>query len=540
MTGEGLITRLSRLLAVSILVLPVAVLTVSKAGAAHQHDESWGLGSYGPTGPITRSRLPLGVDTYVNDQAIVTAQHPALQDARAAWHSDIDFVDQIDYQLKFRAQTDYLETQPAHLGELLTQRPINFGYEELRLYMFDEEVAEFMRRAALGDLMEEIEGRFIVEEGSEAGGPGLDPNFVGVWQDQLDGGRIVLTLVEGTELDADQARLVVDNIDVRVRFQRDSMANLLRDRDRVNFESAAAGWGITANILPDAQGFGLQLRGAGISSLAGTLASLVQTERFTLLEAPPLPRAGNPRDLHSAANQQPGLAIRIYSTSSSSGQERQCGWGFNGNTNSYHYLVTAGHCGDTGFGNYSNDSGHWYGGAFEISQTHLNTHPRNITPGQTFVRSKTNATYDVLRAETTYANDNCYHGSGGSGAAHCEWPMRNRASHNSWEPGNDTTCASLSRSNTYRCGWIQAENWCDGGGCRYVSWIVGVQGGDSGSGTKYSNTIDGIIVGGDATGSVFNTAYDVKSQLGFDFNCAVGQFTMSHPSSWPNCPVVNR
>ncbi len=139
-----------------------------------------------------------------------------------------------------------------------------------------------------------------------------------------------------------------------------------------------------------------------------------------------------------------------------------------------------------------------------------------------------------------YADDNCYQGNPYSGnAAHCQWPMKHRASYMSWEIDVDRTCASLGSTNSYRCGYIFEEYVA---GNDVAARIVG-QLGDSGSGMKWDYRIDGILVrvGGNSSGNtsvIFETAYMVQTRLGSHFNCA-SSAAVKQPSQWGNCPVVD-
>ncbi len=74
-----------------------------------------------------------------------------LAAARESWDVEMDFVNHIYYQLRFRSQTDYLSTNPVHLVTVLKDRPKNLGIDTLGLYLTTGEAAEFVRRQKLGD-----------------------------------------------------------------------------------------------------------------------------------------------------------------------------------------------------------------------------------------------------------------------------------------------------------------------------------------------------------------------------------------------------
>jgi hypothetical protein len=165
-----------------------------------------GLGEYGASGPVSRDLLSEYVANRVSDRAIELAQAPALAAARASWDVEMDFVNHIYYQLRFRSQTDYLSTEPAHLGTVLKDRPKNLGIDTLGLYLTTGEAAELVRRQKLGDRIPLIRSALSesdpIVEGQE---PEYGPNFAGVWQDQMDGGAIVVALVDPSL--ADQHKL---------------------------------------------------------------------------------------------------------------------------------------------------------------------------------------------------------------------------------------------------------------------------------------------------------------------------------------------
>ncbi len=129
-----------------------------------------------------------------------------------AWNSDAAFISQIEYQLEFRSHVDFMSCDLTHLGSLLLDRPQNMGIEVMGLYMTDTEVAEMQRRDALGDKME-----LIVEavtgaresEMPEGELPDYGSNFGGIWMDQLEGGQIVLAVVDASLLDLQQLYEIV-------------------------------------------------------------------------------------------------------------------------------------------------------------------------------------------------------------------------------------------------------------------------------------------------------------------------------------------
>lgn len=458
---------------------------------------------------------------------------------RALWADDSALADQIDYQLTYRAQADFLAVSRQDLADLLTARPHNGAHENMGLYMWEHEYEELQRRMELGDRMEDVVHSITgvlppSEEGAEEGSYG--PLFAGIWQDQMDGGRIVVAVTDVEALDTRViARVLGSEADFKVIEQRYSydQTNDLRDQ----LVSAIRREGIDASVLITSTSAGRQIevQTSQPSGVVAALGDIVPLDAYIVTEGPTFGELGNPQDLHTWSALQPGLAVAVGTGSGSNG--KKCTWGFNGHTATYNYVVLAAHCAPSAYYNYSN----WVvgDGKFEIGQSYSTRvpWPRIITTGDTFVVSVHNNTYDVLRAETPYADDNCYHGSGSGSGTHCQWPMASRASHNSWEINSDQTCASLGSSNTYRCGFILEENF-EGG--RMVRAAIQNIPGDSGSGAKWEYTIDGVIVQGSGSQVLFNTAFDVKTQLSFDFNCAAPGPHYLSAGSWGSCPVVDR
>lgn len=464
-------------------------------------------------------------------------ESPQFDSVRSVWAADGSLLEQVDYQIDYRAQADYLQMNVAELANLLSVRPQNGGYQSLGLYLWDTEVQEMQRRAELGDKIDSVENLFALgdgqgEEGSE---PNFADDFAGIWQDQLDGGKIVIAVTAVDAVDMSSiASLIGDSSSFRIIEQDYSYNELNGLRDVLVGEVSSQGLDASVLVTTGAIGRTIEIRSLEPEAIAARLEGVAPSDAYSIVEAAPFTELGLPQTQHSFTDQQPGLAIAVGSGSGTAGES--CTWGFNGHTGSYSYVVSAGHCASA---TYDTFTGWIYGdGLFEISQTYSTSSPwpRIITPGDTYLVSK-NGLYDMLRAESTYANDNCYHGSGSGTGAHCQWPMANRASHNSWEIGSDQTCASLGKSNTYRCGYILEENF-EGG--RTVRADIDNIGGDSGSGAKWDYTIDGIIVEGSGTEVLFQTSYDVETQLGFDFNCASPGPHYLLPSEWDPCPVVDR
>lgn len=214
----------------------------------------------------------------------------------------------------------------------------------------------------------------------------------------------------------------------------------------------------------------------------------------------------------------------------------RCGWGFNGHTQIYNYIITAGHCP----GGVHDETKRTVADD-EIRISHPASGTTRILTSNPFVYSNNDADYDVARISSAYADDNCFHGASYA----CEWRMDKRAWWNSQDPGQDRTCISLARTNRYTCGYITELNVSEDDMDGLMKVDFAVQTGDSGSGAKWGNTIDGILVKrdlGDNNTGLIQGAYEVKIGLGsnFDFNCGVGRTTNGAPYYWDPCPGYSR
>lgn len=507
----------------------------------HAHDHSdGGLGDYGKAGPIRRELLPAGAGLIVSDEAISLAASAALAPARAAWDGEIDFVDQIDYQLKFRAKVDYLSADPRHLNSLLLDRPTdNYGYAELRLYLTDGEVAEMQRRLNLGneiELLTALVGGVDMSTLPEGEPPTFASNFSGIWQDQLNRGAIVLSVIDRSELDLEAIYRIVDEKDLRIVEADYSKSEMTEFRDRLAVELRSLGIDFDLSMIPVGDEIPLVLHVEYPDLLPEGFGRDVPADAFEIAPGGPLGDINNPQTLHYWSKLQPGLAILVNDYQGTTNSA--CTWGFNGHTIHWNYVITAGHC----MGQWR-DYKDWHigDGRLEISQSYSNSFPRLLTPGNVYLHSVDEFPYDGARFSSIYADDNCYHGSGSTSVAHCEWPMERRALHNSWEINSDQTCMSLGASNTYRCGFIIELNVWANDVARVARTDIQIVGGDSGAGAKLGHWIDGILVKDDSSGrGLFQTAYDEKTQLVLDFNCAVGETHKPTASTWSPCPTINR
>jgi hypothetical protein len=487
--------------------------------------------------PVEREQLPDGLQQLVRDEAITAANSPEFAVARQAWESDADFVDQVDYQLEFRSHVDFMSRDYEHIAALLTERPVNMGSEEMGLYMSNAEVAEMERRDALGDRMDlvvEAVAGIGQDDTVEGELPDYGPNYGGIWQDQLDGGRIVLAVVDASLLDVESLHRILGGADHLEIVEQPSTYNEIEEY-RQMLESELEKLGVPSDVAAVCSDRGrlLEVRVADPESLPESFGNDVPPGAFEIVGGDPVRDAARPVDQrHAWANQQPGLKVLLQSPNLYWGE--WCTWGFNGHTPSFHYLITAAHClQDGGYDTFA-------GYAYDLEVLQAGSSARNLTPTYPYVVSLRSNGSDVARISSPYADDNCYHGNHyASTPAHCRWKMSARAFYNSWEIGSDRTCASLGSSAVYRCGYILKVNH---GGSR-VRVGMPIAPGDSGSGAQYQNRIDGIIASTtDWSDAIFVQAYYVQVYLGdgyFYFNCAEGRTTHSNPNDWGACPIVN-
>lgn len=489
-----------------------------------------------PLDDISRDNLPEWLSSRASAEAIAFANLPVFDAARLAWEDEAHLVDQLDYQLEFRSYVDYMSREPDHIAQLLVDRPQNMGSESMGLLMTDAEVSEMQRRLALGDRMDDVVALVTgVHPTDTVEGvlPDYGPNFGGIWQDQLDEGKIVLAIVDASIIDLAAIEALLGGSEhLKVIEQAFTFQEIEAYREVLAAELDKLGvdWDLAA--VKNENGRLLEVRVAQPQALPSDFGAAIPPAAFSVVKGDVRSEASRPSTTHSLGNQQPGLEIWVRGGSG-------CTWGFNGHTQSYHYIVTAGHC---LFPVYQNYAG-WVGSGVEIDQ---NGDPsRNLTPGNTYIKSvNVDDGIDAARIESSYADDNCYHGKHGltSPPPHCGWPMAHRAEHNSWEVGSDMTCASLGNSNTYRCGLILEESWGVSG--RKVRVAMNVRQGDSGAGMKWNYRIDGILV--DLlpnSEALFHTAYDVQTALAggsFSFNCySPGSIVRSNPQNWGTCPKAN-
>lgn len=540
---KSLVTRLQS----TLMVMSVFAMSLNVGHAQENGD----LGTYGASGDIRRDQLPDGVRDIVSDNAIALASSPTFARARALWNrqtptrsvnvGNIDFVDQVDYQLSFRSKVDYLDTNPGHIASVLEAKPHNHAIERMSLYLSHAEAREMTRRDKLGAQAPALERIARADDRL-----GLRSNFAGIWQDQHDGGKLVLAVVDMFALNIDRVHRLVGTRDIKIIEQSYSLAEQNKFKKLLAAELRASGLEFVVRTMKTGNGGKiLEVRTPDPGLLPSGFGAEVPDNAYQITRGSTPKSRGGPQTIHDLADQQPGLAVGVLDASV--GASAACTWGFNAHTSNFNYIVTAGHCvlrihPDNGGGQFSGR----FGEDIQVWQrTAATFFDERLTPADAFVAAWNTGGADMARIESDYADDNCYHGrsteAGAGDGGHCLWPMTNRALHNSWTPGMHQTCASLGQSNTYRCGFILEEDVDTGRWERLVYTDLVSTGGDSGSGVKWEYTIDGLLVAGDGeTGpSYFHTAYDLQDITGTQFNCAVGE-TTNRAGDWGSCPGVDR
>lgn len=517
------------------------------------------LGGYGPMGPIMRADLREGLRDYVADGALVVAASSELSKARADWDRGVDFVDQVDYQLSFRRGYDFLSTEPSHLASVLEDKlALPPELAELGLFLTAEEQRELIRRDALGSHMDRL--RTVAELAraprAEAGTSGSSlwssgirgsnalplrhhDNLVEIWQDQLAGGVLVMAVRDerlinwsGIERIVSREEVTVVEVPFSSRQYDAFRAELTRQLDDLGIDYTVS------TRRSSQEGLTIEVTVETPAGLPGEFGTGVPTSAFEVGAGQIGSPINDPQDDHAWDRLHPGQGLIVQDSGTSGG----CTWGATGHTSNWNYIVTAGHCLDE-----HENSSDWVGNDVEVYTGNPDdfTKHKLLTPGSVFVHSR-NDTRDAARILSKYANTNCYHGTEDNPAADCAWAIKQRASHNSWEIDSDRTCASLARSNTYRCGKITDHKISQSGTTGLVEVDFRGAKGDSGAGAKWGSTLDGIIVQKRdrvlrKDRVLMQTAYHVKQALGssFDFNCAPSPVRRD-ADEWGSCPVINR
>jgi len=522
-------------------------------GVAVEH--SAGLGGYGRTGEINRENLPSEVASRVSDTAIALAQSPSFADARMQWSEGSDFVWQVDRQVRIRAKLAYMDATPNSIAAAIE----NKEGEVLGLFVSGAEAREFERRLDVGDLIPAVRDALGIAQAAPVRRDGFGygralatqedvaesrpEGFGGIWQDQDDGGKIVVALVDPSAHDLGAlAAAAGGEVNLKVIQVAMSQAELEAIRDDVKVALGAAQ--VPSAVVVDSRSDGKQIV-VQTPDIAGAqealdVASLSQHVEVVAGEAP-VPE-GDPGDVHGERDQMPGLRLQVKN-----GPTGTCSWGVNGHTSSLNYIVTAGHCFQTNknYQGWINNTEVYQGSSSNLSN---NFH---LTPGRQYLYSVRGDGRDAARVSSPQADSNCYHAG-----SNCNKYIKSRALHNSWEVNSDWVCASLGRTNIYDCGVVQEENFdpdsffgifqsrCQGE--NMLRYDIDTRRGDSGSGIigEYRNSsaasIDAIHSCGVGTSGAGNTAYHVKQKLGFDFNCASSAKRGVRANSWGSCPTRNR
>lgn len=370
--------------------------------------------------------------------------------------------------------------------------------------------------------------------------------MVEVWQDQMNGGKITLFVTKDDRTDRRSVSRLVGNGDLHVVKVPHSAADYASYRAALSDELSSVGLAYRIGTLRSKSEYGIKIVVDNPTALPDGFGQGVPDDAYVVMAGPSPELSGLPQDNHPNGDLQAGLMLWLDLPEGWG----ICTWGVSGHTSNWNYIVSAGHC--MGPGHWQSSG--WIGNDIEVwagSQLQ-NALWDHLTPGDAFLHSRLSEPFDASRISSPNANENCYHGTLNDPGRDCPWQIENRALHNLWEEGTDRTCASLGRSNTYRCGDIIDENVTLATGADFDNFRttraveVGFQhqAGDSGAGLKWNDTLDGILIccsnPGETT-TLMITAYDVKRGLagGFDFNCAVG-FARKDADEWGACPAIDR
>ena len=142
-------------------------------------------------------------------EAVRLYESPEAAEVRETWDVSIDLLMQIDYQLDLRKATDYLDASDAHIIAILRyrDRASESAFRELGLFMTEAEWAEFSRRQRVGMLASDVTDVLLNESprtdvARERPGVAFGSTFAGIWQDQMQGGRLHLAVVRGSSYDS--------------------------------------------------------------------------------------------------------------------------------------------------------------------------------------------------------------------------------------------------------------------------------------------------------------------------------------------------
>lgn len=503
-------------------------LLVGVVAAGASSAEVGGLGNYGPTGPITAENAG---NPDVSEETLQVAQSDALGEVRAQWSETSDFVAEVGYQLAFRRAYDYLDDSPDRIADVLSDREnaSRMALHQLGLYLTDEEWQEFDRRAkALArslSVRDAIVGEAAAREIAEER-PGVEfgPEFGGRWQDHLDGGVVKIGIVEGTDIDRNALKAMMERPEdlefVDVSYSWDDIVSFARLA-----AAAARSQGIAYTVSPHAP----------INKVIVTVAdpsyespSSIPSDAIVVVHDPD---EASPDDLHlnftsdhSVLQQSPGL--KVYMINSGEGWDNGgCTWGMTGHTTSYNYVVTNGHC-------VIDPPTTSISGELDVEVWQNGTDGTRISDANDpYVVARDHDLSDSARIQADpYGDTNCYHTESSS----CGFTMTSRRSLYNYAVGQ-AVCAAFGQSNDYLCPNISKliGTYFDDYRLQFPRIDGKPNSGDSGSGMKFANTWDGIAYAKDTTYAYFYPAYSVKTDLQFDFNCVTG----GNPSGWGSCPL---
>jgi len=489
--------------------------------------ESRGLGWYGTDGPIDRANVP---NPSVRDRAIDLANSAQFAEIRRTWDEKVDFVDQIDYQIDFRQDYDFLASDDATIAAVLSERAGKGStiFDEMQIFLSQSERTEIQRRIELhqktGDVRDGVVGRTPSEEEFAGGTSRYGAAFGGVWSDDQDGGKVKVAIVRD-ELTTDLASRIRSvfsdpGTELEIIEVTYSLDDLNAFAAAVGPVVEAAGADVVASTAwyPDPISNTVVIASAARFRIPG-----VPEDAATWTGEPANYRtASGPVADHGSKASYGGLGITLgwQEYPAPGGLDNPiCTSAFGMTTSSYYYLLTAGHClnliyeYETGNTSWSAISGYSYDVYMSAGQTVSGTPTRLVADGYIYARK--GGVYDVARIQNTGVSaTNCYH----SGNDNCTYRIQYRLSLYGHGIGDDI-CASLAKTNTYRCGQVSALNVSSNGLTGLVKWDDAVSIGDSGAGVKWNYTAHGVVSLTSGSSSLFVPIYRAVNGLGANVIC---------------------
>lgn len=487
-----------------------------------------------------------------------TAEPRTLEDVRRAWeveHQPGTFEDQMAYQRHFRALFDALDDSDGAIVEaMLSPDPDSFSRWGLSLT--PAEHAELLRRNETQKQLPKLAEAAVGSDWSEELVEGLAPDktfgaFAGRWIDQLDGGRLVVALVEShpayesaiARIDAERTRLVNESVlmneDVRIEtvtFTADQLyaVNRAFGEKYLDDPSMRRSAHMSASInevhnrvdVYAEENWAREAKEFASAYPAG-LVELTIVSDGALDFSSDL----NPSGDWGAGNWHAGAKMQMLSGTGNLGT---CTWGASARTASYTYLVTVAHClgydsvrdidyddnsiGTVSFWNDSLSSTSRRGARALGASSDVFTTPN----AHTYVVAYHGTRGDLARlmvSNYSLVNDlNCYL----ENLNLCGRDIARRETTTETEVG-DVKCAVMPSDVAYRCTTLYSNDaiyW----GYDFIRQMnttneTKSQGGDSGTGWKESTLLSGITRGhgpGPLNDTYFTHAYYIEASSYLD------------------------